>query len=115
MNTRELLRRLADFGDKDLPAEVCAEIEARGISTIYGNYDYAIGRDLHDCGCAYRDPHDREIGQLSVEWTLEHTDAASKGFMSSPGRSRSNASTTAFEVIEFSHRRCTGFPVFAVS
>ena len=52
------------------PNEVCALIAERQIPTIYGNYDYAIGRDLEDCGCAYRDRHDREIGQLSVDWTL---------------------------------------------
>jgi putative phosphoesterase len=63
------------------PNDVCDLIAARGIPTIYGNYDYAIGRDLHDCGCAYRDPHDREIGQLSVEWTLVHTSVAAKSFM----------------------------------
>jgi putative phosphoesterase len=63
------------------PDEVCALIEDREIPTIYGNYDYAIARDLHDCGCAYRDPHDREIGQLSVEWTLEHTNERSRRFM----------------------------------
>src|SRR5215213_2359848 len=63
------------------PNEVCALIEARQIPTIYGNYDYAIARDLKDCGCAYRDEHDRELGQLSVEWTLEHTDQPSKDFM----------------------------------
>ena len=63
------------------PNEVCALIEARRIPTIYGNYDYAISRDLEDCGCAYRDPHDRELGQLSVDWTLEHTDQRSKDFM----------------------------------
>ena len=63
------------------PNEVCRLIEERGIPTIYGNYDYAIGRDSEDCGCAYRDQHDRELGQLSVEWTLEHTDGRSKHFM----------------------------------
>jgi putative phosphoesterase len=63
------------------PNEVCALIEKRGISTIYGNYDYAIARDLEDCGCAYRDPHEREIGQLSVDWTLKHTNERSKRFM----------------------------------
>jgi putative phosphoesterase len=63
------------------PNEVCALIEDRKIPTIYGNYDFAIARDLHDCGCAYRDPHDREIGQLSVEWTLEKTDERSRRFM----------------------------------
>jgi putative phosphoesterase len=63
------------------PNEVCALIEARAIPTIYGNYDYAIGRDLEDCGCAYIDKHDREIGQLSVDWTLAHTNPDSKTFM----------------------------------
>jgi putative phosphoesterase len=63
------------------PNEVCALIEARAIPTIYGNYDYAIARDLDDCGCAYVTEHDRELGQLSVAWTLEHTDPAAKDFM----------------------------------
>ena len=63
------------------PNAVCRLIEERGIPTIYGNYDYAIARDLDDCGCAYRDQHDRELGQLSVAWTLEHTDPHSKAFM----------------------------------
>jgi predicted phosphodiesterase len=63
------------------PNEVCALIQERGIPTIYGNYDYAIARDLEDCGCAYITPHDRELGQRSVVWTLEHTDQRSKAFM----------------------------------
>jgi putative phosphoesterase len=63
------------------PNEVCALIEERGIPTIYGNYDYAIARDLEDCGCAYRDQHDRELGQLSVAWTLQQTNERSKDFM----------------------------------
>ncbi len=63
------------------PNEVCALIAERQIPTIYGNYDHAIARDLDDCGCAYITPHDREIGQLSVEWTLAHTDQAAKDFM----------------------------------
>jgi putative phosphoesterase len=63
------------------PNEVCALIAERGIPTIYGNYDYAIGRDLEDCGCAYVTPHDREIGQLSVDWTLANTGAEAKAFM----------------------------------
>jgi putative phosphoesterase len=63
------------------PDEVCALIEQREIPTVYGNYDYAIARDLHDCGCAYITPHDRKIGQLSVEWTLANTGQAAKDFM----------------------------------
>jgi putative phosphoesterase len=63
------------------PNEVCALIEARRIPTIYGNYDYAIGRDLEDCGCAYVTRHERELGRQSVAWTLAHTDPHAKEFM----------------------------------
>ena len=63
------------------PNEVCALIQEREIPTIYGNYDYAIARDLDDCGCAYVTQHDRDLGQQSVAWTLQHTDEASKDFM----------------------------------
>lgn len=63
------------------PNEVCALIQQRRIPTIYGNYDYAIGRDLDDCGCAYVTRHDRDLGQQSVVWTLAHTDHPSKDFM----------------------------------
>jgi putative phosphoesterase len=63
------------------PNEVCALIEERAIPTIYGNYDYAIARELEDCGCAYVTQHDRELGQQSVAWTLAHTNAHSKDFM----------------------------------
>jgi putative phosphoesterase len=63
------------------PNQVCAAIEDRGIPTIYGNYDYAIARDLIDCGCAYVTQHDRDLGQQSVDWTLTHTDRRSKDFM----------------------------------
>jgi putative phosphoesterase len=63
------------------PNEVCALISERELPTIYGNYDHAIARDLEDCGCAYVTPHDRELGQRSVDWTLLHTDQRSKDFM----------------------------------
>jgi putative phosphoesterase len=63
------------------PNEVCARLEDASIPTIYGNYDYAIARGLEDCGCAYSDQRDRELGQRSVEWTLEHTHRRWKDFM----------------------------------
>jgi putative phosphoesterase len=70
---------LVGYGPR--PTEVCAFLEGRGIPTIYGNYDHAIARDLEDCGCAYVDRNDREIGQLSVEWTLANTTRQAKDFM----------------------------------
>lgn len=63
------------------PNDVCQLIEERAIATIYGNYDYAIARELDDCGCFYPTPKHREIGQGSVAWTLAHTDERSKRFM----------------------------------
>jgi putative phosphoesterase len=63
------------------PNEVVALIAERDIPTIYGNYDHAIARDHDDCGCAYTTPHDRELGQGSVEWTLANTDQKSKDWM----------------------------------
>jgi putative phosphoesterase len=70
---------LVGYGPR--PNEVCRTIEERGIPTIYGNYDHAIARDLDDCGCFYPTPRDREIGEASVAWTLEHTDERSKRYM----------------------------------
>jgi putative phosphoesterase len=70
---------LVGYGPR--PNEVCALIQARGIPAIYGNYDYAIARDLDDCGCAYVTQHDRDLGQESVVWTLAHTNRVSKDFM----------------------------------
>jgi len=86
------------------PNDVCGLIEQRRIPTIYGNYDYAIGRDLHDCGCAYRDPHDREIGQLSVEWTLTHASDRAKGSCGSC------LSTLASSSVESVSDSCTALP-----
>jgi putative phosphoesterase len=63
------------------PNEVCRLVEERGFPTIYGNYDYAIARELEDCGCAYVTEHERELGRQSVAWTLAHTDQRSKEFM----------------------------------
>ncbi|HEY4427714.1 MAG TPA: metallophosphoesterase family protein [Solirubrobacteraceae bacterium] len=70
---------LVGYGPR--PDDVCTLIGDRGIPTIYGNYDYAIARDEEDCGCAYVNQHDRDLGEQSVAWTLAHTSRASKEFM----------------------------------
>jgi putative phosphoesterase len=70
---------LVGYGPR--PNEVCALIVEREIPTIYGNYDYAIARNRDDCGCAYTDQHDRELGEQSIAWTLEHTERTAKAFM----------------------------------
>jgi putative phosphoesterase len=88
------------------PNEVCELIEQRAIPTIYGNYDYAIGRELDDCGCAYVTAHDRELGQRSVAWTLQHTDPAAKQFMHAlPFDLRFQVGETAIHLVHGSPRK----------
>jgi putative phosphoesterase len=58
-----------------------AGVSVAVINDIHGNYDYAIGRDEEDCMCAYPNQHDRDLGQLSVYWTPEHTNQTSKDYM----------------------------------
>jgi putative phosphoesterase len=88
------------------PNEVCALIEERGIPTVYGNYDYAIGRDLEDCGCAYPTQHERELGQRSVDWTLAHTGRRAKDFMRGlPFDLRFEVGETAVHLVHGSPRK----------
>jgi putative phosphoesterase len=88
------------------PNEVCALIAERAIPTIYGNYDYAIARDLEDCGCAYVTPHDRELGQRSVDWTLAHTDQATKDYLRAlPFDLRFTVGATAVHLVHGSPRK----------
>jgi putative phosphoesterase len=51
------------------PNEVINEIRKRGIPTIAGNYDFGIGRTSDDCGCAYKEDHDKEMGKVSILFT----------------------------------------------
>jgi putative phosphoesterase len=88
------------------PNEVVALVAERGIPTIYGNYDYAIARDLEDCGCAYVTPHDRELGQGSVDWTLAHTDQRSKDWMRElPSDLRFDVGATSVHLVHGSPRK----------
>src|SRR4029450_12533700 len=88
------------------PNEVCALIAQRKIPTIYGNYDYAIARDLDDCGCAYVTEHDRELGQQSVAWTLENTAAPAKDFMRTlPFDLRFDVGATSVHLVHGSPRK----------
>jgi putative phosphoesterase len=65
------------------PNEVTAIIRERGIPTIMGNYDQGVGQDSDDCGCAYRTPEARALGERSIAWSNAHTTAANKAFLRS--------------------------------
>lgn len=88
------------------PNEVCRLIEERRIPTIHGNYDYAVARDLEDCGCVYGSTHDRELGRRSIAWTLERTDRRSKDFLRGlPFDLRFILGTTRVRLVHGSPRR----------
>jgi predicted phosphodiesterase len=48
------------------PNEVINEIRKRNIPTIAGNYDFGIGRNSDDCGCAYKTEEDKAMGAQSI-------------------------------------------------
>jgi len=49
--------------------EVINEIRRRGIPTIAGNYDQGIGLMSDDCGCAYKEEHEKDMGKISISFT----------------------------------------------
>lgn len=51
------------------PNEVIDEIRKRNIPTIVGNYDYGIGRNSDDCGCAYKTDEEKTNGKVSISLT----------------------------------------------
>jgi len=63
------------------PNEVIQTIRSRGIPTIMGNYDDVVGFDRSDCGCAYKTPEARSLGDLSFGWTKRHTTVNNKAFL----------------------------------
>ncbi|WP_418502018.1 metallophosphoesterase family protein [Flagellimonas sp.] len=51
------------------PNEVVHEIRKRRIPTIAGNYDFGIGRNSDDCGCAYKSDEEKANGAISISYT----------------------------------------------
>lgn len=48
------------------PNEVINAIRKKGIPTIAGNYDFGVGRNSDDCGCAYKTGEDKAMGAVSI-------------------------------------------------
>jgi putative phosphoesterase len=63
------------------PNEVTARIKSEGIPTIMGNYDDGVGFDRDECGCAYREPRDQELGDRSLTWTKARVTGENKAFL----------------------------------
>jgi predicted phosphodiesterase len=63
------------------PNEVVELIRAHGIPTIMGNYDQGVGNSSDDCGCAYKTPEARALGDRSIAWTNAHTSEENRAFL----------------------------------
>lgn len=63
------------------PNEVTVMIRQRQIPTIMGNYDQGVGHDSDDCGCAYRTPEARALGERSIAWSNAHTTTENKAYL----------------------------------
>jgi putative phosphoesterase len=46
-----------------------------------GNYDEGVGFDRDECGCAYREPAEKALGDRSLAWTKVHTTEENKRFL----------------------------------
>jgi len=55
------------------PNEVATLIRQNGIPTLAGNYDYGIGRNSDDCGCAYKSEEEKAWGKASIRFTNQST------------------------------------------
>ncbi|HCO70039.1 MULTISPECIES: metallophosphoesterase [unclassified Mesotoga] len=65
------------------PQEVVQRIRDLKIPTIMGNYDDAIGYEKKSCGCAYNPGRETEVGDESLNWTIDNTSAKAKEFLRS--------------------------------
>jgi putative phosphoesterase len=63
------------------PNEVIERIRRDGFPTVMGNYDDGVGFERDECGCAYKEPRDRDLGQQSLDWTKAHTTPENKAFL----------------------------------
>jgi putative phosphoesterase len=68
-------------GYASFPNEVVDRIRQETVPTIMGNYDDGVGFERDECGCAYRDPVERELGQRSLDWTKRYLTAQNKAFL----------------------------------
>ena len=63
------------------PNEVVDRIRQRQIPTVMGNYDDGVGFERDECGCAYKEETDRQLGQQSLEWSKIQTTVENKMFL----------------------------------
>lgn len=84
MDRRALQRRfclgdLVGYGVQ--PNEVIHFIRRFDVPTLMGNYDQGVGISSDDCGCAYRTPEARALGERSIAWTNHVVTAENKAYL----------------------------------
>ena len=88
------------------PNEVIDRIRRDGTPTIMGNYDDGVGFDRDECGCAYRDPEEQRLGDLSLRWTQRTVTSDRKEFLRSlVPEIRFEADSKRFRLVHGSPRR----------
>ncbi len=93
-------------GYAPFPNEVVDRIRGDGTPTIMGNYDDGVGFDRDECGCAYRDPEEQRLGDLSLQWTKGNVTPDRKAFLRSlPPEIRFEAEGKRFRLVHGSPRR----------
>ena len=68
-------------GYAPFPNEVIDRIQRDAIPTVMGNYDDGVGFDRDECGCAYRDPEEQRLGDMSLQWTKKAVTPDRKAFL----------------------------------
>lgn len=63
------------------PNEVTERLKTAETTTVMGNYDDGVGFDRDECGCAYRDPVDQELGERSFAWTKARVTDENKAYL----------------------------------
>lgn len=48
---------------------------------VMGNYDDAVGYERSSCSCEYGPGRESEVGDISLNWTIENTKAETKQFL----------------------------------
>jgi len=85
IKTRGVVDQVYCLGDlvgyAPFPNEVIDRLRQEGIPSIMGNYDQGTGFDLDECGCAYREPEEKRLGDLSFQWTKAHVTLGNKAFL----------------------------------
>ena len=88
------------------PNETVELIRERDIPTIMGNYDEGVGNERDNCGCAYPDPEEAELGKKSLRWTQQQIKSDNREFLASLPESRDlKAAGWLFKLVHGSPRR----------